>query len=160
MRGFLCWNSEVGKATFGIQTFYFRGVCGNHIIWDASDVKEISLRHVGNADERAFAGLEVELKKYADDSAADIEQKIAYARGFVLKNKAKEDVVDFIFSQRILTRKDAVRAYEAVVPEQDGDPYTAYGYAQGITRLSQAEPNADTRVGYDRAAGKVLEMAF
>lgn len=160
MRGFLVWNSEVGKATFGIQTFYFRGVCGNHIIWDASNVKEISLRHVGNADERAFSGLEVELKKYADESVSDIEAKIQYAKTFVLKSKTKEDVIDFIFRQKILTRQDAVKAYEAVVPEVDGDAYTAYGYAQGITRLSQKQQNADVRVALDRAAGKVLEVAF
>lgn len=161
LRGVMVWNSEVGKATFGMQTFYFRGVCGNHIIWDAEDVKELRLRHIGDGvDGRAFAGLELELKKYLNSSALDTEAKIDYARKFVLKGKTAEEVVDFIFGQRILTRKDAVAAYKAVVPEVDGDPYTAWGYAQGITRLSQTTKNADSRVELDRAAGKVLKIAF
>ena len=129
-------------------------------MFGAEDVKEIKLRHVGNADDRAFQGLEIELRKYADDSASDTEEKIRYAKTFILKNKSKEDVVDFIFNQRILTRKDAVRAYEAVVPDEDGDPYTAYGYVQGITRMSQEAAHADERVMLDRAAARVLELSF
>jgi len=160
MRGFMVWNSEVGKSTFGVSTFYFRGVCGNHIIWDASNVKEINLRHVGNADERAFQGLSVELKRYADESATDIEDKIRYARTVVIKGKTKEEVIDWIFSQRLLTRKDAVKAYDAVNEDVDGPAYTVWGYAQGITRMSQSEPNADTRAAYDRVAGKLLEIVF
>lgn len=160
IRGFLVWNSEVGKSVFGVQTFYFRGACGNHIIWNASKVKEISVRHVGNADERAFDGLSVELKRYADESASDDEAKIRYAKTFVLKGKTKEEVVDFIFNQKILTRKDAVKAYDATMPDVDGPAYTAWGFAQGITRMSQLSPNADTRTELDRAAGKVLDIAF
>ena len=43
---------------------------------------------------------------------------------------------------------------------QNQDPRTAWGMAQGATRLSQQEINADHRVALDRAAGKVLEVAF
>jgi hypothetical protein len=160
MRGFFVWNSEVGKATFGIQTFYFRGVCGNHIVWSAQDVKVLKLRHVGNADERAFDGLSVELTKYANESATDIEAKIAMARTFVLKDKSKAEVIDFVFASKFLTRKDAEAAYDAVIPEQDGAPYTAWGFAQGVTRVSQTRTNADERVALDRAAGRIIEVAF
>lgn len=160
IRGFLAWNSEVGKLKFNMQSFYFRGACGNHIIWDAQDVKQVSVRHVGDASERAFEGLEIELTKYANESASDVEAKIAQARKFVLKGKTKEEVLDFIFSMRILTRQDAVKAYDAVQPDVDGAPYTAYGFAQGITRISQESKNAETRTELDRAAGKVLDVAF
>jgi len=159
-RGFLVWNSEVGKLKFNWMGFYQRGVCGNHIIWGASEVKEISLRHVGNVDERAFAQLEMALKEYSEEGATEIEGKIKSAQQFVIKGKSKEDVVDAIFAQKIMTRKDAEDAYDAVVPEEDGDPYTAYGYAQGITRMSQREQNADKRTELDRAAGEVIELAF
>ena len=160
MRGFLLWNSEVGKSTFGVMSFLLRGCCGNHIIWNASEVAELRLRHVGSADERAFAGLDVELRKYADESAVETEGKILAARNFILKGKTVDDVLDVVFSAKILSRKTALQAYESVVPEEDGDPYTAWGYAQGITRLSQRAQNADVRVELDRAAGKVLELAF
>src|SRR5262249_51050856 len=33
--GFFVWNSEVGKRSLGIETFWFQAVCQNHIVWDA-----------------------------------------------------------------------------------------------------------------------------
>jgi hypothetical protein len=36
----------------------------------------------------------------------------------------------------------------------------AWGFAQGITSLSQSEKHFDDRVALDRAAGRVLELAF
>jgi hypothetical protein len=160
MRGIIVWNSEVGKSTFGMQSFYFRGVCGNHIIWDAEDVKELRMRHVGLTDDKAFRGLEFELRKYANGSADLMEAKIESSRKFVLKSTKPEDVIDFVFEKKILSRADAKRAIDAVVTEVDGPSYTAWGLAQGITRISQSEVNADKRTELDRAAGKVLQVAF
>jgi len=42
----------------------------------------------------------------------------------------------------------------------EGDPFTAWGMAQGISRLSQSTPYMDERTQLDRAAGKVLRIAF
>ena len=33
--GFFVWNSEVGRRTLGIQTFWYQSICQNHIVWDA-----------------------------------------------------------------------------------------------------------------------------
>jgi hypothetical protein len=33
--GFFLWNSEVGRRSVGVQTFWFQAVCQNHIVWDA-----------------------------------------------------------------------------------------------------------------------------
>lgn len=160
MRGIIVWNSEVGKSTFGMQSFYFRGVCGNHIIWDAEDVRELRMRHVGLTDNKAFRGLEVELRKYADGSGSLMEAKIETARNFVLKSSKPEDVIDFVFEKKILSRADAKRAIEAVVVDVDGPAHTAWGLAQGVTRISQSEQNADKRTELDRASGKILQVAF
>ena len=35
--GFFVWNSEVGRRSLGIQTFWFQAVCENHIVWDARE---------------------------------------------------------------------------------------------------------------------------
>ncbi len=160
MRGIIVWNSEVGKSTFGMQSFYFRGVCGNHIIWEAEDIKELRMRHVGLTDDKAFRGLEVELRKYANGSGSLMEAKIEASRKFVLKSSKPEDVIDFVFDKKILSRADAKRAIDAVVTDVDGPAYTAWGLAQGITRISQNEQNADKRTELDRASGKVLQIAF
>lgn len=159
MRGFFVWNSEVGKSSFGVMKFLFRGVCGNHIVWNAQDISEISVRHVGSANENAFEHLAVELKKYADSTSGDDEKRVKICREFKL-GPNPEKVLDFIFQKNLLGKKQAQQAMDAVAPEQDGDPLTAWGYAQGVTRLSQKEINTDKRVMLDRAAGRILEVAF
>ncbi len=46
--GFFIWNSEVGRRTLGIQTFWFQKVCQNHIVWDAVEVVDFSRKHTAN----------------------------------------------------------------------------------------------------------------
>ena len=46
--GFFVWNSEVGKRSLGIETFWFQAVCQNHIVWDAVEVVEFTRKHTAN----------------------------------------------------------------------------------------------------------------
>lgn len=46
--GFFVWNSEVGRRSVGIQTFWFQAVCQNHIVWDAIEVVDFSRKHTAN----------------------------------------------------------------------------------------------------------------
>jgi hypothetical protein len=160
-RGFFITNSEVGKASFKVTTFLYRHVCGNHIIWDAKDVHEIKIRHVGTAPAKAFSQLKVELVKYSEASASVDEARIESAKSFKIAASI-HDVVDFIFQKKILSRSNATAAYELAEEhnEVDGDPRSAWGFSQGITRLSQEHVNADARVALDRAAGKVLQLGI
>lgn len=81
-----------------------------------------------------------------------------------LLGDTKEEVLDRLFGARVLPRKSLEAAYDYAIEEADthsaGSPKTAWGFAQGLTRLSQDSPFADKRAEIDRAAGKVLEMAF
>jgi hypothetical protein len=49
--GFFLWNSEVGRRSVGVQTFWFQAVCQNHIVWDAVEVVEFSRKHTANVHE-------------------------------------------------------------------------------------------------------------
>src|SRR3954447_589035 len=49
--GFFVWNSEVGKRSVGISTFWFEAVCANHIVWDAVEVTEFTRKHTGKVGE-------------------------------------------------------------------------------------------------------------
>lgn len=49
--GFFVWNSEVGRRSLGIQTFWYQRICGNHIVWDAVEVVEFSRKHTTNVRE-------------------------------------------------------------------------------------------------------------
>jgi hypothetical protein len=162
-RGFFVWNSEVGAASFGVMKFLYEYVCGNHIVWGASQVSELRVRHIGDADTRAWRELATEIRRYADSSVSDDEARIEATRRCIL-GADKDAVLDKIFGLRIpvLSRKRADDAYQAAEAHVDwyGDPRSAWGIANGITELARALPYTDERVAMDRAAGKVLSIAF
>jgi hypothetical protein len=162
-RGFFVWNSEVGAASFGVSTFRYRRVCGNHIVWDAKDLAEVRLIHLGSAREKAFRSLRVELRRYADGAANEDEARIAKAATFEIA-KTKDEVLDAIWRRRItgVTRGNLVDAYETTERNYptDGNPRTAWGMAQGLTRVSQTTRFGEDRVALDRAAGKIMSITF
>ena len=159
-KGLIYWNSEVGDKKIGCMKFLYNGMCGNHIIWGASDVCEFSARHVGNV-RGALRQFEVQIRRYANESTSDVEATIQAAHNKVIAS-TKDGVLDFLFGKRSigLTRKTIEAAYDAVVPEQDGDPKTVWGFVQGLTRHSQTVPYADQRQQIDRASARVLKIAF
>jgi hypothetical protein len=159
-RGVFVSNSEVGAAALRVTRFLYRYVCGNHIVWGAKNVEEIAVRHVGeHVGSRMSRLFQATLMEYANESASDQEAKIANARTMTLGGD-KDAVLDLIFGKRFMSRKQTETAYEAVVPEIDGDPKTVWGLTQGITRVSQQTPYADERVAMEMASAKVLALAF
>jgi len=160
-RGFFVENSEVGASAFKMTQFLYRHVCGNHIVWGAKNVREISIRHIGSANEKAWYKLGIELKRYAQSSASDIEAKIASARTYEIA-KTKEEVLDKLFNMKITSRKNLELAYDETETHGNGDgnPNTVWGMTQGLTRVSQLSQYADERTELDRSAGKVFEIVF
>ena len=160
-RGMFVRNSEVsGASKFGICRFLFRHVCGNHIVWGASEYEEIAFRHVGHKlHDKIREAFEVSLVKYSNESGSDQELQIKAAKKKLL-GATKEEVLDYLFGKRLCSRKLAETAYDAVIPEQDGDAKSIWGMTQGMTRTSQLNPFADERVNMDNAAAKILALAF
>lgn len=157
-RGVIVENSEVGASALKLTRFLFNAMCGNHIIWGASDVLEISVRHVGDARSR-WGSYQYALRKYLESGTGEDADVISRARTRTIAD-TKEQVLDRLFGMRALnlSRKTLTSGYEAVVPEQDGDAHTVWGMVQGLTRYSQSIPYADQRVSVDKAAGKMLDM--
>lgn len=159
-RGFFVENSEVGASALHLMTFLYRYVCGNHIVWGAEKVTELSMRHIGQAHELFGGRMVAELRHYSESSASDLEAKIRSAQRFEL-GASKEKVLDFVFEKRILSRIKAEDAYDAAEANpSDGNPRSAWGFAQGITRIAQQAIYADRRLDMDKAATKIIEMAF
>jgi hypothetical protein len=154
-RGFFVTNSEVGDASFSVTTFLLRHVCGNHIVWGAKSVKALRLRHTGSIRNH----YEADLVKYLDSSASDEEARIETTKHFVI-GRTKDEVLDKVFGARIASRKLLEASYEAIQPDIDGDPNTAWGLAQGVTRVSQQEGFADDRQTIDLVASRILDLPF
>lgn len=159
-RGIIVENSEVGAAALKLTRFLYRCMCGNHIIWGASKVVELSIRHVGEARSKwgVFAS---QVRKWADESTSDEEAMIAKAKHRIIA-ATKDEVLDAIFGKRVinLPRKTIEAGYDACDRDQDGDPNTVWGVVQGLTRHSQTLPHADKRTDIDKAAGKLLDLDF
>lgn len=159
-RGFFIQNSEVGDSSFKLTTFLYRAVCGNHIVWDAQGIKEIKIRHIGDANARAWGKMEMDLRAYANASAIETESAIARAKGLLLGTD-KDAILDMLFQRGIAGREQLEESWNIGTLNHmvDGAPDTAWGFAQALTRFSQSVPFAAARTNLDRAAGKVLALA-
>ena len=159
-KGLIYGNSEVGGGSLWAMSFYYNYMCGNHIIWGASGVVEFRARHVGTIRDRTQAWA-AQLQQYADASTAQDEAVIKRSATTVIA-ATKSELLDMLFGKRSLglSRKTIEASYDACMPEQDGDPLTVWGWVQGATRHSQTIKYQDERMKLDRAAGKVLAMAF
>lgn len=170
-RGFFVSNSEVGAAALRVTLFHYRHVCGNHIVWGAENVIEVSIRHIGEVEGRFTLELAGALNAWADQSAADELARIGRAKQTVL-GKTQDEVLDAVFKAFTNRRKYnlpsglSVKMLAASVDlavqheTTDGNPFSVWGVANGITRYSQLTPFADERNFLDRAATAVLQLAI
>jgi len=158
-RGFFLENSEVGARAFGVTAFRYDYVCGNHIVWGAEDVLKVRIRHVGHDVEgRAIRELSGQLSSYLAESAQTDAARITAAESYRIGSD-KEEVLDTLVPRVDLSRRSLALAYDDG-EAQGYDPRTAWGVAQGVTRISQQKHTADARAKMDRAAGQILRMAF
>jgi len=166
MRGIFVRNSEVGDAALSVTFFLMQAVCGNHIVWNATGMHEIRVRHLGEGTlRRAFRGFSAELRKY-HDAAAEEEKGIVAARKLVLGN-TKDEVLDALAKYAKthsipLSRPRFAEAYDVAEKHSDwyGDPRTLWANVAGLTHASQTTGFTDDRSIVDRAAGKLMTMAF
>lgn len=158
-RGLIVWNSEVGSSVIGMARFLYREMCGNHIIWGASEYSDVELRHVGSVREK-WGVFAAKSREYLNSSPQDEEAMIIRVKHSLIASD-KEGVLDALFGKKMgLSRKVLEASYDAVDPDQDGDARTQWGMVQGITRYSQTLPHADERTKLDRLAGKILDFSF
>lgn len=160
-RAVMIANSEVGARSLWVLMLLLRHVCGNHICHGVTKAMEIRLRHVGSVRSRARWQLSRELKSYSQSSAGATEEKIKKAQNYII-GKDKAEIIEELFGRRRISSKQVIgQAFDLCEANPvDGNPTSAWGVAQGMTRAAQNMGNADARVEHERAAGKVLEIAF
>lgn len=164
-RGFFVSNSEVGDRAFTLTSFLYDSVCGNHIVWGASEVSEVRIVHRGRANTRWIGDLHRALVVYAGKSS-DVERKLIMGAMTAEIAHDKDSVVEKLFKNKSLgvTKRNLESAYDWAVKESRlrGNvfrPNSVWGMVCGLTRVSQECGWADERVAMDQAAGKLLSMA-
>jgi hypothetical protein len=131
--GFFLWNSEVGKRTVGVQTFWFQAVCANHIVWDAVEVVDYSRKHtakVGDAvrDIRSIIERLVEKRDARRDGFVSVVRK---AMGTKLGDDAEEVLKQL--TEHGLTRSVAKEALEVA---REKGAFTIFSVVDALTRIA------------------------
>lgn len=154
--GLFLWNSEVGRRSIGLQTFFFQAVCQNHILWDCVEVVSFTRKHTANVVEslseirRIIARL-VEKRDERRDGFARVMKNAFQMR---LGDKA-EDVAKVLFKHGI-PRDLAKRAL--ALAEKQGR-FTLFSLVDALTRVAGEFDNAGDRLEADEKAGALLALA-
>ena len=154
--GFFIWNSEVGRRTLGIQTFWFQKVCQNHIVWDAVEVVDFSRKHTANVRD----GL-TEIRHIMERLISKREER---RDGFVevirkaMTEKLGRDADEVVaqLSQEGIPRtliKEAMK-----IAERQG-AFTIFALVDALTQLTQKVQLAGDRLALDAKIGQLLSLA-
>lgn len=151
--GMFVWNSEVGKRSVGISTFWYQHVCQNHIVWDAIDVVELTRKHTTNVHRSLD-----EIRRAIDQliSVRD-ERKDAFAttvdKAMDLRIAADTEEASTVLRREGI-RPDIIRRVLS-----EGADLTVFGVVDAITRLARDVPNAGDRLVLDSKAASLLASA-
>ncbi len=166
MRGYFLSNSEVGGGSLVLEAFLLENVCGNHIVWGATDVFKIRKSHKGKDILQMDFGMMQRLKSYANESTQQERQIIHKSKGIILGSKKEEVVVEILGKSRQLghglTETQLNNGYDIAVEREDtakAPPTSLWGMVHALTRLSQQKANAGDRNDIDTGAGKLLKLA-
>ena len=154
--GFFLWNSEVGKRSLGVQSFWFQAVCKNHIVWDAVEVADFSRKHTANvhdsfAEIRRIIAALVEKRDQRRDGFVEVIRKAMQTK---LGSNAEE--VAGVLSKSGIARSMAKKAIE--IAEQQGR-FTIFALVDALTRVSGELKNAGERIDADQKAAQLLALA-
>jgi hypothetical protein len=153
--GFFVWNSEVGKRSVGIQTFWFQAVCANHIVWDAVEVIEFARKHTAKVSDALG-----EIRRHVE---ALVKKRDERRDGFlrVMKKAMAETLGDTTeevmraLDKHGLSRGLARQAIEKVA----GGRFTIFALVDALTRLAGQVENAGERTALDAQAATLLALA-
>ena len=156
-RGTMIRQSEVGSCAIWKLDFLFDTVCGNHIVWDAREVQETRVRHMGSGVEDNWVAMIRNITSEAQMAAQEQESEIRRSQEIIL-GAGKDEIISLLFKNRWATKRAASQAFDIAEAnsESHGDPHSLWGMVSGMTRLSQETGYANDRAGMDRSAGKML----
>jgi hypothetical protein len=153
--GFFVWNSEVGRRSLGIQTFWFQQVCGNHLVWDAIDVCEFSTKHTSKIQDglstiRSMIDAIVRKRDERKDGFAAVIRK---AMETTLGADAEE-----VFKNVCKNGIPRSTAQEAIQLAQEKGRFSVWAIVDALTRLNQKSQYAGDRADADIKAASLLSL--
>lgn len=156
-RGVILSNSEVGRCTYVRQTFLFRQVCGNHIIWGLDRFSEVRIRHTGKAPARFIAEQMADIRSYINASTEATRQGILRAKAITVPAKIDELLASKFASNFTDTE---IRSAVTAAEKEEGKCENLWELVQGLTAHARENVWLETRVDLERRAGKMLTAAL
>lgn len=155
--GFFVWNSEVGRRSLGLQTFWFQKICQNHIVWDAVQVVEFSRKHTANVRdglleirrhiEALVAQRDIRRDKFAEVLKKAMHTRLGSDSEAVMKELAKHNIPQHYI-------KDAME----IARTQGG--FTIFSLVDALTRLTQRVKFVADRAEADYRIAQLLSLAL
>ena len=154
--GFFVWNSEVGRRSVGLQTFWFQSVCGNHVVWDAVEVVDFSRKHTANVHE---ALLEIRLGIDALVAKRDARRDGFYAvMQKAMRQQLGEDS-EAVLKQLTSHGINRSLAKQAVELAAERGRFTIFSLVDALTRLTQKVKWIGDRAEADAKVASLLALA-
>ncbi len=160
-KGVVVYNSEVGAKSFGFSTFYFRELCANFLIWDATGVKARRARHTG-----AVIGVVREFREELQQVGATLTTReldafeVARKTRFVPEGPGERaETVRRLVREFRLSEAGAAGVADLVLAPENPGEFTVWGVVNGITSAAKAMAYAGDRADFSTVAGEVLAAA-
>lgn len=153
--GFFVWNSEVGRRSVGVTTFWFQAVCQNHIVWDVEEVSEFSRKHTANVH-TALDEIRRRIERLAQRRDA---RRDAFASA--VGHAMDASVGDAEDATKLLTKNGfgGKLAVEAVDLAERVGGLTVFGLVDALTRIAGGYAFAGDRNQLDAQAAGLLALA-
>lgn len=154
-RGFFVWNSEVRSKSFGMTTFLYDYVCGNHIVWNAEQISTYRKIHTKTAPELVFNEMLPVLNAYAQSSMHVDLSPLKKAVEFKIADD-KDKTIDFLVN-RNFTHSEGIKAFEYA--EKDGnDGKYLWNVVQNLTSSAREKGHIEERLDLEKRAGRLLDL--
>lgn len=152
--GFFVWNSEVGCRSVGVQTFWYQHICGNHIVWDCTDVSELTRKHTSSVRD-VLGEIERMLSALVSIRTQRQEQFAATIRDAKQKQLGRDgDEITKRLRQQGIPMGMITNAAKVV-----GKNRSTFAWVDALTRSSGLIEFAGTRAAIDQKIGGLLSLA-
>ncbi len=147
-------NSETTARRIGLTMGLCEGICGNHLIWNASEAVVWERRHVGDPA-KILEYLRRSIEALRDRRTLHQELAVLQEAAKATFASTQDEFIEKLYPD--VTKQLAARAWDSAVMDFHAAlPLSVWNAVQGLTRVSQSLGYQDRRMDVDRVAGKLL----
>ena len=155
--GFFVWNSEVGRRTIGIETFWFQHICANHIVWDAIEVVRYCRKHTAKVV-NALDDIEGVIRRLVQTRDA---RRDAFANSMKKAMSTSLGTDSEEVTKALIGRGISMNLVKSAIEmmSSNGLGFSLFQAVDALTRLTGRLTNAGDRIEQDTRIGSLMALA-